>query len=283
MADQKVSSLTVAGAFSGTDLLYVVQGGISLKGTAAQLLAYIFNGNSTLDGIAIGGVTPAAGKFTGLTSPTLVTASGALTITPAAGSNLNIVLSTTGDFAVNTNQFYVDTSTGFIGLGVVPTQKFHLSGSNCRILHDTGGTGGGYYVEVFGVARGNFGTPTAAFSMAANPGNRLAFYTESAESLTVKNGLTGLGQIDPTAVLHLKAGTAAANTAPIKLTSGPVNTTPAVGQIEYDNTFHLTNSDSTRRHIATAASSTVTGGVPVTNGYITVNIGGVDRKFMTTA
>lgn len=55
---------------------------------------------------------------TTLTIPAaVVTASAALTITPAAGSNLNIALSTTGDFAVNTNQLYVDTSTGNVILG----------------------------------------------------------------------------------------------------------------------------------------------------------------------
>jgi len=42
---------------------------------------------------------------------------GALTITPTAGQNINFSLSTTGDFAVNTDQFYVDTSTGNIGVG----------------------------------------------------------------------------------------------------------------------------------------------------------------------
>ncbi|MFA5946465.1 MAG: hypothetical protein WC813_00385 [Patescibacteria group bacterium] len=55
----------------------------------------------------------------------LTTGSGALTVTPAAGSNLNIVLSTTGDFAVNTNQLYADTSTGFVGVGsAAPAHRF---------------------------------------------------------------------------------------------------------------------------------------------------------------
>jgi len=38
--------------------------------------------------------------------------SGAVTITPLAGQNLNVSLSTTGDFIVNTSQLVVDTSTG---------------------------------------------------------------------------------------------------------------------------------------------------------------------------
>ncbi|MEK9147485.1 MAG: hypothetical protein AAB593_01055, partial [Patescibacteria group bacterium] len=46
-----------------------------------------------------------------------ITSTSALTITPLAGSNFNIALSATGDFAVNTNQLYVDTSAGNIGIG----------------------------------------------------------------------------------------------------------------------------------------------------------------------
>lgn len=50
----------------------------------------------------------------------------------------------------------------------------------------------------------------------------------------------GIGQT-PTAHLHIKAGTTAAGTAPIKLTSGSLNTTPESGTIEYDGeNFWLT-------------------------------------------
>jgi len=44
------------------------------------------------------------------------------------------------------------------------------------------------------------------------------------------------GSSAPTAKLHIAAGTASANTAPIKLTSGTVNTTPESGAIEFDGT-----------------------------------------------
>lgn len=89
----------------------------------------------------------------------------------------------------------------------------------------------------------------------------------------------------PTAHLHIGAGTATANSAPIKINSGSLMTTPENGAIEYNNTFHVTNSDATRRHIVTAPNTTkVTAGAPYTNdGYIIVNIGGTDFKLMTTA
>lgn len=48
-----------------------------------------------------------------------------------------------------------------------------------------------------------------------------------------KDGNVGIGTITPTAVLHLKAGTATASTAPLKLTSGTLLTTLELGAIEF--------------------------------------------------
>lgn len=51
------------------------------------------------------------------TSTTFSQSNGAFTLVPAAGSNLNITLSGLGDLAVNTSQFYVDSSAGNVGIG----------------------------------------------------------------------------------------------------------------------------------------------------------------------
>lgn len=90
--------------------------------------------------------------------------------------------------------------------------------------------------------------------------------------------------------LRLQGGAAllAAGTttyAPLVFVSGTNRTTPVSGGVEYNNTFHLTNSDAVRRHIVTAPNTTkVTAGAPYTNdGYLVINIGGTDFKFMTTA
>lgn len=61
----------------------------------------------------------------------ITTTTGALTLQPAAGSNLNVSLSTTGDFAVNTNQLYVDTSAGNVGIGTTaPAARLHITGTS---------------------------------------------------------------------------------------------------------------------------------------------------------
>ena len=46
-------------------------------------------------------------------------------------------------------------------------------------------------------------------------------------------GNVGIGTTSPTAVLHLKAGTATASTAPLKFTSGTLLTTPEAGAVEF--------------------------------------------------
>jgi hypothetical protein len=100
-----------------------------------------------------------------------------------------------------------------------------------------------------------------------------------------QGGKFGWAAGTPTSFLHLKAGTIAAATSPAKFTSGPVMTAAEAGAMEYNNTFHLTNSDATRRHIVLAPNTTkVTAAAPYTNdGYITVNIGGTNFNLMTTA
>jgi hypothetical protein len=71
----------------------------------------------------------------------------------------------------------------------------------------------------------------------------------------------------------------------LKFTSGTNQTTAEAGAMEYNNTLHFTNSDATRRHVALSPNSTkVTAGAPYTNdGYITLNINGIDFKILTTA
>jgi len=91
-------------------------------------------GNAT----SIASQTGTGTKFVVDTSPTLVTpvlgvatatslacathtSSGAIGLTPATGLNLNVTLSGTGDFIVNTTQLVVDTSANRVGIGKVPT------------------------------------------------------------------------------------------------------------------------------------------------------------------
>lgn len=68
--------------------------------------------------------------------------------------------------------------------------------------------------------------------------------TEAARILN--SGNYGVWVAAPTATLHLKAGTAAASSAPFKLNSGTVNTTAEAGAMEYDWTNIFFSPSTTR-------------------------------------
>lgn len=79
------------------------------------------------------------------------------------------------------------------------------------------------------------------------------------------NGVGVYGITTPTARLHLPAGTATANTAPLKFESGTNLTTPENGAIEYDGTnLYFTDSTNTRKTISTGA-----GGITVEEQTLT--------------
>jgi hypothetical protein len=67
--------------------------------------------------------------------------------------------------------------------------------------------------------------------------------TNATERIRISTGV-GIGVTAPTAVLHLKAGTASAETAPLKFTTGVLLTTPEPGTLEYlATTFYIRGSD----------------------------------------
>ena len=81
------------------------------------------------------------------------------------------------------------------------------------------------------------------------------------EKMRITNtGKVGIGTTSPTAVLHLKAGTATANTAPLKLTSGTLNTTPEAGAVEFltDKFYGTITTGAARQTFAMLESSAQT-------------------------
>ena len=87
-----------------------------------------------------------------------------------------------------------------------------------------------------------------------NQGTRISFWTTNngtttqSEKMRITNaGSVGIGTTSPTGVLHLKAGTASASSAPLKFTSGKNLTTAEAGAMEFNGT-NLFFSPSTTRH-----------------------------------
>lgn len=89
--------------------------------------------------------------------------------------------------------------------------------------------------------------PEWQFGEAANP----TFVTNHAGTYTfVRRGNFGVGIAQPSAALHLKAGTITASTAPLKFTAGTNLTTPEAGAVEFDGTNYFVTSSSVRYTLA---------------------------------
>jgi hypothetical protein len=89
-----------------------------------------------------------------------------------------------------------------------------------------------------------------------------------------QNGNMGFGAITtPTAQAHFGAGTATANTAPIKLTSGTLNTTPEIGALEFltDKLYGVITTGAARKEFTLNDIALTSGRVPyaTTNGRLT--------------
>jgi hypothetical protein len=133
-----------------------------------------------------------------------------------------------------------------------------ISGGTTGLTPATATTGAVTLAGTLIVANGGTGATTAAAALtnlgAAPLASPTFTGTVTIPTLSVSGNL-GIG-ITPTANLHIKAGTATANTAPIKLTAGTNLTTAEAGAIEFDGTnLYFTNASNVRQTIATVSTA----------------------------
>ncbi|MCI0638821.1 MAG: glycoside hydrolase family 55 protein, partial [Gemmataceae bacterium] len=167
-------------------------------------------------------------------SGTLAGTSGSATISTGAGGNgttIGAAAGSSGDLSLKTGAGGSNTAGGPAG-----------NAGNIILQPGNGGTGGATY-----------GTGGATIMRAASSGNIVSVQNNAGttEYLTIANaGRVGLSTSVPTARLHMAAGTAAPNTAPLKLTAGANLTIPEPGALEFDGAdLFITRSDGTRRSL----------------------------------
>lgn len=124
---------------------------------------------------------------------------------------------------------------------------------------------------------------TNGLSLVTGGASPIKFWTNNTERARfISGGQFGIGVTVPTAVVHLKAGTATASTAPLKFTSGTNLTTAEAGAMEYNGTnLFFTRTGTTREGVLT--QSAVTTEVVVSDTTVTVNIGGTTYKLLAKA
>lgn len=122
------------------------------------------------------------------------------------------------------------------------------------LLRLTNGSGtniaGGHLTIRSSLATGNAATGDVIFE-GANAGASGSTLQTATTRMIIKGGSgnVGIGVTSPTAYLHLKAGTATANTAPLKLTAGTINTTPESGAMEFDGNSLYFTQGGVRRYV----------------------------------
>ncbi|MBU4346415.1 MAG: hypothetical protein KKH29_03695 [Candidatus Omnitrophica bacterium] len=213
-----VARLEIKGAGTGTTFALKIQ-----DGDGADKVAFLDNGNvgvgnTAPEGLLDVGTTPGVGL--------IVLTSGKVGIgTTQPGAKLGFVAATTAaggiDFGTDTNLYRsaadtLKTDDSLVVTGSITTGSLSSSGNldmnNNLIL--------------------NIGSADTDFT--------------SGGGLNIA-GSVGIGTTAPTAVLHLKAGTTAPSSAPLKLTSGSNLTTAEAGAMEFDGTNLYFTPSTTRR------------------------------------
>jgi hypothetical protein len=165
----------------------------------------------------------------------------------------------TGNVNLNTREL---SNVSQLGIGVVsPTYDLDITGTSASEqlplvkIRDERTTTTTDHNYVFQINRQASDTPCV---LIGNDGNANTILSNNGGNIRIGPYVAAVGQKDviwvdfyekvgiggvtsPTARLHVVAGTATANTAPIKLNSGTVLTTPEAGAIEFDGTdFFMT-------------------------------------------
>ena len=243
-----VNELTITNSIAGASPILSATGGdtnigitLTPKGTGRVILSS-------------GGLTLPA--YTSWTTPTI----------NFGTSNIGIAGDSTGVYigAGGATRFGITASYSFIGNNIVGS-----NGNPMLFIDNPGSSAASLYMSNASTG----GSP------------RMGVYASSGDTnvslnvITKGTGGVGINLTTATARLHLPAGSATASTAPLKLTSGPVNTTAEVGAMEYNGTnLFFTRAGAVREGVIT--QSAVTTEVVVSNTTVTVNIGGVTYKLL---
>lgn len=251
----------------------IIYGGASGAGTR---LAGVATGNALISGGV--GVAPSWGKIALTThvSGTLPVANGGTGATTFTANRVLLGNGTT-DITTSANLTFTSGTTlnvstlAVTGSTLTTTSFLDLtfgSAQYCRFI-----SGSSTFFQVFGPTHASLpGNLYFDYGYAASPASTANFRNlkDSATVLFLSvNSRVGVRNTNPTALLQIGAGTTGSNTAPLKFTSGPLNTSAEAGAFEFltDSIYFTITTGSARKEITLNDITLTSGRVP----FITTN------------
>lgn len=214
-----------------------------------------------------GGVSLSA-QYMGLGTKTFSTSDGtgqAFFQDTRGGGETSAMLSGTAGTA-----FYY-TESGYFGIGHASTPGGFSGGSGNVVIWPAGSPNAHFgdllYTQTDLGGQVNISPSTTSkqglriFLNASQTGDAFQVLNSSSAVIARFNevGYLGIG-VDPTAKIHIAAGSTTANTAPLKFTSGTNLTTAEAGAMEYDGTNFYLSPSTTRKRIAVTNDATPSNG-----------------------
>jgi alpha-tubulin suppressor-like RCC1 family protein len=232
---------------------------------------------------------------TGVAAVNYATIQGSIANSPvtigAAGTSTNIGINLTPK---GTGGVGIGSSAPIFFAADTQLQLYNTTGTNAAITSTTGNSGlvlnggsssgGVSYIDFRvngGTLRGNIAVNNT------NPGLPLELNSATTNNVVVAGGggkvMIGLVST-PSAILHIKAGTTAANTAPLKFTSGALMTNPEAGAVEFltDAYYGTITTGAARKQFA-FTDSNITGNAANVSGTVLYTHGGTGLTALGTA
>jgi|GEM_PF-1368372 len=237
----KTTTLNAGGSgYSVGDILTIVGGGnnatitVSTIDGSGAVLTYTLSSAGTGYSVADAYATTYAGLGTGFK----------INVTALTGSADNTA--STKMTLLGNGNVGIGTTTPATKLDIVGSANISGSLTTGSSISTSGILSGPYYLitKKSGVATGGFGTASdlivggtaTDLGIRAETGRNMLFGISTDEKMRLSStGKVGIGVTSPSATLHLKAGTATANTAPLKFNSGLLLTAEEAGAIEFLN------------------------------------------------
>jgi hypothetical protein len=203
-----------------------------------------------LTGLLVFNHHPGSGTVTNAHGVYIKAIDGGGSITNVYGLRIENVISGTNNFAIRAeggkNSFVGEV---MIGGQTTPIAKLDVRNSTwdptlycdntkgsatAAIFNSSNGSGSNIGLDV--TASGGTSNKGVNFGTAMSTGDWNIYSAGNSKTYIAGKVGLGVGNTSPSAALHLPAGTATANTAPLKLTSGVNLTTPENGAFEFDGT-----------------------------------------------